>query len=126
MAANMGNTIVGTTTVNTDTATINDTTIGTLIGTNTEDMKGATTMSICTTETKRDMAGTNTGMNPDIAGKSITHTVESSLIPDVNTVPHVAGLGGGGIMDGAVSAVGGVDPAGCAENVTSVLKNPAN
>ena len=51
MAANMGNTTAGTTTKNTDTATINDINIGTITGINTVGMIGATTMSKSTTET---------------------------------------------------------------------------
>lgn len=72
------------------------------------------------------MAGTNTGTNPDIAIKAITRTVDSSLIQVANTASQVSAPGVGDTMDGAVSAVVGVDSADCAENVTSGLKSPVN
>ena len=126
MTANMGNTAAGTTTKNTDTATINDINIGTITGINIGGMIGATTMSKRTTQTLKDMAGTNTGTNPDIAIKTITRPIGSGLIQVANTASQVSAPDVGDIMDGAVSAVVGVDSAGCAEKVTSDLKNPVN
>ena len=151
MAVNMGNTTAGTTTKNTATATKNGTNIDIITGIKTGRMIGATTMSKSTTEAQRDMAGANTGLNPDIATMATTDRVDPNLIqgantelnPDIATMAttgrvnssliqganmgsQVSALDADGIMAGAVLAVGGVESAGCAKKVTSGLKSPVN